>query len=207
MRIVPVSGSDVDVVAGLAELTLGCVEDGDSIGWLAGVTHDELTVWWRELLSDPHVVTWCALEDVPEDVPEDAPTDPPRPGSATLVAGTVSLRDDAPPTGRHRAEVTKLLVHRDRRRRGIAAALMATLEAEAAARGLVLLMLDTESGSPAEDAYRRLGWIEYGRVADHAARPDGVLSGSTFFARRLDGADPRGHREAASAHAWVGSQP
>jgi GNAT superfamily N-acetyltransferase len=183
MKIVPVGPSDPGVVSGLTGLTLACVRDGDSIGWLADVTLDELTGWWRDLLADPHVVTWCALDRA--DV--DTDTDIGGPDAGGLVAGTVSLRAESPPTGRHRAEVTKLLVRRDRRRHGVAARLMAALEAEAGRRGITLLVLDTESGSPAEDAYRRLGWSEYGRLADHAARPDGVLSASTFFAKRLAG--------------------
>src|SRR5256885_671716 len=40
------------------------------------------------------------------------------------IAGTVQLILDTPPNQRHRADVAKLLVHSDARRRGIARALM-----------------------------------------------------------------------------------
>ena len=36
--------------------------------------------------------------------------------------------------------------------------------------------------------YRRCGWSEYGRVPDHAYKPDGRLAETTMFYKRLTGA-------------------
>jgi GNAT superfamily N-acetyltransferase len=101
------------------------------------------------------------------------------------IIGTVQLRLASYPNGRHRAEVAKLLVHSSWRRRGIATELMRAAEREAAAAGVWLLYLDTETGSGAEPFYRGLGWTEAGVIPDFAYGPDGRLSPSTFFYKRL----------------------
>ena len=154
---------------GLASLTVACVDEGASIGWLRGLGEGTAMAWWRALLDEPGLRCLVARD------------------ADAAVVGTASLRLGQPETGGHRADVTKLLVHPAARRRGIAALLMAAVERLAVAEGRTVLLLDTESGSPAETFYRGQGWVEYGRRGDHAARPDGVLAGSTFFVKRLDG--------------------
>jgi hypothetical protein len=44
-----------------------------------------------------------------------------------------------------------------------------------------LLMLDTETGSAAENLYRKLGWQELGVVPGHTLEKDGTPSSTTFF--------------------------
>lgn len=105
------------------------------------------------------------------------------------AVGVVQLRLVNYPNGDHRADVAKLLVHRRARGRGVAHALMERVEAEAAARSRWLLMLDTQTGSPAEGLYERLGWQRYGRLEDHARTPDGTLEPTTFMMKRLDPSD------------------
>ena len=46
-------------------------------------------------------------------------------------------------------------------------------------------MLDTISGSEADQLYRSLGWIEAGSVPKYAAMPDGTLAPTTYFYREL----------------------
>src|SRR3954462_9272787 len=55
------------------------------------------------------------------------------------IAGTVQLILDTPPNQRHRAEIAKLLVHPDARRRGVARALMTAVEDVTRAEGRTLL--------------------------------------------------------------------
>ena len=81
----------------------------------------------------------------------------------------------------------KLLVRTDERGRGLARALMAAAEAEAARRGKTVLVLDTATGSPAESIYGRLGWQRVGVIPDYALYPDGRYCGTTLFYKRVGG--------------------
>ena len=56
------------------------------------------------------------------------------------------------------ADITKLLVHRRARRRGVGRALMEAIEARAREAGFTLLTLDTVRGDPAEQLYTTAGW-------------------------------------------------
>lgn len=106
-------------------------------------------------------------------------------GGERIVA-TVQLALEMPPNQRHRAEVAKLLVHPDARRRGIARALMIALERIARSEGRSLLTLDTVSGSSAELLYRSLGYIAVGaipRYARGALTPE--LEGTTIMYKEL----------------------
>jgi acetyltransferase len=57
--------------------------------------------------------------------------------------------------GNHRAEATKLFVHRRARRCGLARALMAEVERTARLLGRTLLVMDTRKGGEAERSARR----------------------------------------------------
>ena len=101
------------------------------------------------------------------------------------VIGSVLLIRSWNPNSPHRAEIAKVIVHRFARRRGIAAALMASAEATAATEGRWLLVLDTETGSGAEAFYRSLGWREAGTIPDYALLTDGTLSPATWYWKDL----------------------
>ena len=104
----------------------------------------------------------------------------------TGIVGTVSLILDLPENQPHRAELSKMIVHRRARRRGVGAALLRAAEDTARDCGRSLLVLDTASGD-AERLYARQGWVRVGVVPDFALLPDGDLCATTFFYRRLDG--------------------
>lgn len=87
------------------------------------------------------------------------------------IVGSVQLDCDTPPNQAHRAEVTKLLVHPDHRRRGVARALMAELERRATALGRSLITLDTRTGDSAEPLYLSLGYQIAGRIPDFCRDP------------------------------------
>ncbi|MFE0628393.1 GNAT family N-acetyltransferase [Streptomyces sp. NPDC058864] len=164
--IVPLSpGVLLDAVDDLAALLVDAVAGGASLGFLAPFTHAEAAGWWRtraRAVASGDLVVWAARD-------------------AAGVTGTVSLAREAKPNGRHRAEVLKLMVHRRARGAGLGRALLTTAEHAAAAAGVSLLLLDTETGSPAERLYRSAGWTPYGTVPGHAADPAGVLRPTTFF--------------------------
>lgn len=89
------------------------------------------------------------------------------------IAGTVQLAYDTPPNQPHRAEVSKLLVHPDARRRGIARLLMAELERLAQNLGRSLLTLDTRTGDSAEPLYTSLGYHTVGVIPGYCRDPFG----------------------------------
>ena len=167
------------LIDGLAELLLDSVAEGNSIGFLHDLSRQQACAWWLSALQEPGTATWVAID--PSAAAADGGLH-----SGDDVLGCVRLTPAGKDNARHRAEVGKLLVHRRARRQGIAAALMGELEREAASSGQVLLLLDTCTGSPAEQAYRGWGWTAYGIVEDHAALPDGRLAPTTFFTKRLD---------------------
>ena len=82
---------------------------------------------------------------------------------------------DQPENQPHRADLSKMLVHRRARRRGLGAALLEAAEELARDCGRTLLVLDTITGSDADRLYTRLGWVRVGEIpdlrADAARRP------------------------------------
>ena len=87
------------------------------------------------------------------------------------IAGAVQLDTDTPPNQPHRAEVSKLLVHPDFRRQGIARTLMAELERLASQRGRSLITLDTRTGDKAEPLYVSLGYKTAGVIPGYCLDP------------------------------------
>ncbi|MGW2418938.1 N-acetyltransferase family protein [Streptomyces sp. NPDC001709] len=156
----------------LAELLADTVAGGASVGFLAPLAHDDAVTWWREraeATAAGRLAVWAALDDTG------------RP------AGTVSLAHPDKQNSRHRAELVKLMVHRSARGQGLGRRLLTTAEDAAAAAGITLLHLDTETGSPAEHLYRSAGWTPAGTIPDYAASPTGELRPTTLYFKRLRG--------------------
>jgi GNAT superfamily N-acetyltransferase len=101
------------------------------------------------------------------------------------LVGTVQVVLALPPNQPHRGEITKLLVHRSARKRGVAEQLMVRADTEARAEGKTLLVLDAVTGGDAERLYTRLGWTKVGVVPDFALFPDGRFCDTTYFFKSL----------------------
>lgn len=154
----------------LAEILFDCVEGGASVSFMWPFTRDEAWRYWDsviEAVAANRAHLYAALED----------------GRAV---GTVQLWLDTPCNQRHRGDIRKLLVHRRERRRGLASALMTHVEAQARRMGLVLLVLDTATGSQAERLYRRLEWQLTGNIPRYALWPDGRYCDASVYYRELD---------------------
>ncbi|MBP7002346.1 GNAT family N-acetyltransferase [Amaricoccus sp.] len=126
-----------------AAILHACVAQGASVGFVLPFTPADAAAFWREAVLPPLAANRRVLLAASLD---------------GRLAGTAQLLHDTPPNQPHRAEVAKLLVHPDARRRGVARALMAALEAEAHALGRSLLTLDTRTGDAAEPLYASLGY-------------------------------------------------
>lgn len=148
-----------------AALLEACVADGASIGFLHPMPAGEAEGFWRgiaEGVAAGDVLMW-AISDA------DGPL------------GTIQLHPVGKPNGAHRAEIAKLMVHPRARGRGLARQLMATAEDAARALGRRLLVLDTVEGSVADGLYRRLGWIEAGKIPDFALKSGGGSEATVLF--------------------------
>jgi ribosomal protein S18 acetylase RimI-like enzyme len=152
----------------LAALLVDAVARGASVGFLAPLSEDEALAYWRGALAQP---------------PEERLILGAFDGEALL--GSIQLAFETRPNGRHRAEVQKLLVHSNARRRGIGSQLVRALETEAKRRGRTLLVLDTRLGDQAESLYRRLEYVPAGTVPRYARSSNGRLEASVFFYKEL----------------------
>ena len=155
----------------LIDLLVDAVESGASVGFLPPCDPTEGRAYWtgvQRAMTQGHRVLLAAVED-------------------GRVWGAVQLDFAAMPNARHRAEVMKLLVHRQVRRRGIGRALMQAVERAARSAGRTLLVLDTRRGDAAEALYRSLGYVRAGIIPRYARSASGVLEDTVYLYRELDG--------------------
>ena len=156
-------------VRGLAALLIDCVDGDASVSFMHPLAVAKAQDFWRR------VAVGVAQGERALLVAEDA---------GGLV-GTVQLILDQPENQPHRADLSKMLVHRRARRRGVGAALLRAAENVARDCGKSLLVLDTASAD-AERLYAKLGWQRCGVVPGFALLPQGGLCDTTFFYRTLD---------------------
>lgn len=163
--------SSVDVAGAapaLATLFLDAVDDGASIGYMAGLQRERAEAYWREVGMRPAARIVFVAED------------------EVGIAGAVILAPMCSEFQPHRAEIVKLVVHRRARGRGVGAALMQAAETEAGARGRTLLTLMTRAGSDGERLYRRLGWTLVGVIPQDSLAPDGSLVDAAILHKRIE---------------------
>jgi ribosomal protein S18 acetylase RimI-like enzyme len=158
-------------VAGLADVLVDCVEGGASVSFMHPLSHARALAFWRRVVEGVGAGTRVLLVAADDQG----------------ICGTVQLVLDLPENQPHRADLTKLLVHRRARRRGVGTALVRAAEAAARDCGRTLVVLDTVSGGDAERLYARLGWERVGRIPGYALLPRGGLCDTTVFYRRLAG--------------------
>lgn len=101
------------------------------------------------------------------------------------VVGSVQLVRAAAENGRHRGEIQRLTVLRERRGEGLGRALLDAAAERARADGLSLLWLQTHADTGADRFYEATGWTRAGVIPSYAVRPDGTLSANAFYFREL----------------------
>ena len=150
----------------LSDVLADCVNGGASVSFMLPFQRDTARAFWQKMahsVAQGERVVLAAVD------------------AADVVIGTVQLIIDLPENQPHRGEVAKLLVHSRGRRQGIALALMDELENIARQGGKRLLVLDTATGSGAEQFYRHCGWQKAGVIPDFALMPDGEVCSTTLF--------------------------
>ena len=167
-RLHALDDAQIDALAGVL---IDCVEGGASVSFMHPLPRDRAVAFWRRVAQGVAAGERALL------VAEDA----------RGLCGTVQLVLDQPENQPHRAELSKMLVHRRARRQGLGAALIRAAEATARECGKTLLVLDTVTGSDAERLYTRLGWQRCGEIPGYALWPKGGLCSTTVFYRVLAG--------------------
>jgi acetyltransferase len=156
----------------LVQLLVDVVADGASVGFLPPLPQEEAAAYWVDVeaeLAHGHRELLLAEKD-------------------GLVVGTVQLELARKPNARHRAEVTKLLVHPTARRQGVARLLLQEVEQLARSHGRTLLHLDTREGDAAEQLYVSHGYRRVGRIPDYVRNEHGKLEATVVYYRVLEGA-------------------
>jgi GNAT superfamily N-acetyltransferase len=153
----------------LAAVLIDSVEGGASVSFMLPLLPERAVAFWRGVARD--VVAGKRALLVAED--------------AAGICGTVQLVLDQPENQPHRADLSKMLVHRRVRRQGLGAALMRAAEIMARECGKTLLVLDTAS-DVAERLYERMGWVRVGVIPGFALLPAGGLCDTVMFYRNLD---------------------
>ena len=165
-RLSSVGEADVQL---LCEFLIDCVDGGASVSFMHPLTPAAATTFWQRVAQGVAQGERALL------VARDAQG----------ICGTVQLVLEQPENQPHRADLSKMLVHRRARRQGLGAALMREAEAMARSCGKSLLVLDTVTGGDAERLYAKLGWQRVGVIPDYALWPRGGLCATTVFYRPL----------------------
>ena len=169
-RITDITAAEIEHhIDDLCRVLMDSVADGAAISFMAQVTKTEAERFW--------------LHDVRSAVET---------GSRRLFAafvggrliGTVQLVIGMPPNQLHRAEISKMIVHPDGRRRGLGTALMNTALGAAKQTGKILVTLDTRTGDVSEALYRGIGFQAAGQIPDFAYDPDGTRRHATTYMYR-----------------------
>ena len=158
-----------ECIDGLTDLLLDCVEGGASVSFMLPLERAKARSFWQNVLDGVGrgERTLVVAED--------------EEGS---IVGTVQMITSMPDNQPHRADIAKLLVHREARRGGVGRQLMLAIEDEARKQQRTVLVLDTAS-SEAERLYERLDWQRVGIVPNYALMPDGTPCATTYYYKQL----------------------
>ncbi|MEX0308039.1 MAG: N-acetyltransferase family protein [Ruegeria sp.] len=155
----------------LTDILHRCVHTGASIGFILPFSRDAARSYWQDRVRPGlHTGTLDLFIAYGEG----------------RVQGTVQLIPAAMPNQPHRADVAKLLVHPEARRRGIGRALMAALESRSVELGKTMLVLDTRSTDPSRILYQSMGFQIAGEIPDYCRNPfEDRLEPTTYMFKKL----------------------
>src|SRR5687767_7715017 len=153
----------------LAGVLIDCVEGGASVGFMLPLSRERAVAFWQRVAKGVAAGERALL------IAEDE----------IGVCGTVQLVFDLPENQPHRADLSKMLVHRRVRRKGLGEALMRAAEQTARDCDKTLLVLDAVTDGDAARLYARLGWVRVGDIPNYALYPQGGYCSTTYFYRNL----------------------
>ena len=154
---------------GLNDLLFDAVQHGASIGFLADIDDAQARAYLNAVQADlenGNLLLWVVVQE-------------------EKVLASVQLALCQKANGRNRAEVQKLQVLHQARRRGLGQQLMNALELAARQHQRGLLYLDTEAGSPAETFYQSLGYTRVGELPNYCQSPDGHYAPTAIYFKTL----------------------
>jgi GNAT superfamily N-acetyltransferase len=163
------SAVDDRQIEALAGVLIDCVEGGASVSFMQPLSRDRAVAFWRQVADGVSAGTRALL------VAEDEHG----------LCGTVQLAFDLPENQPHRADLSKMLVHRRARRQGIGTALVRAAEATALECGRTLLVLDAVTDGDGARLYESLGWVRVGVIPNYALFPQGGFCATTVYYRDL----------------------
>jgi acetyltransferase len=158
-----------EILPDLMALLQDVVNSGGTIGFMPPVSSEEASAYWQDViqaLCGPLRVLVVA-----------------RDGDA--VVGSAQLDLCGRSNGLHRAEVMKVMVHSEHRKKGIGAQLMRAIETQAKLEGRSTLVLDTRDGDDGVRLYEREGYVAAGVIPNYARSADGNLHATVYMYKLL----------------------
>ena len=157
------------ILESLSEILIEVVANGGSVSFMDPLSLETASAFWKASLAAAIRGKRVVLGAFDEE----------------NLVGTVTLLLDCPPNQPHRAEIAKMMTRMSHRGRGVATALMQAAERLAVEKGRTLLVLDTAADEGASSFYERLGFTLAGVIPDYAYKPQGGLTATMIYWKRL----------------------
>ncbi|KAF5361421.1 hypothetical protein D9758_006217 [Tetrapyrgos nigripes] len=177
-------------IPGLAALLKEVVDENIPLNFCQPFSLKDAEAWWGDLQKGVDAGTEIVIlahkhaDDLDQHEKQSGESE--NTWSGRRLVGCVILYLAQKTNAFHRGEIGKLLVTKEERGSGVGKRLMDCLEDQARKHGRTILVLDTETGSPAEKFYDRTGWIKVGDLPDVVYLPDkSALSSCTFYYKRI----------------------
>jgi acetyltransferase len=159
-----------EILPDLVTLLQDVVNSGGTIGFMPPVSSEEASTYWQDViqaLRGPLRVLVVARD-------------------GETAVGSAQLDLCGRSNGLHRAEVMKVMVHSEHRKKGIGAQLMRAIETQAKLEGRSTLVLDTREGDDGVRLYEREGYVVAGVIPDYARSADGSLHATVYMYKLLE---------------------
>jgi acetyltransferase len=158
-----------ELLPDLTALLQDVVNSGGTIGFMPPVSSEEASTYWQDVIQALRGRLRVLVVA--------------RDGSA--IVGSAQLDLCGRSNGLHRAEVMKVMVHSQHRKKGIGAGLMRAIETQAKLEGRSTLVLDTREGDDGVRLYEREGYVAAGVIPEYARNADGSTHATVYMYKLL----------------------